>query len=74
MKPSKGRKNTHAGLLRQVRNRIDHLAREHDCSKSFVQNVLLAEQLGIEIEEHYEISTRQSSRRVTQMANHRRVS
>jgi hypothetical protein len=52
-KPIKNRKFISAGTTAQIRHRIESLARQFDCSKSFVTNTLLADKLGIEIEERY---------------------
>lgn len=52
-KPVKGRKHMGAGMIREIRERIERIARDHDVSKSFVINVILADALGIRKQERY---------------------
>lgn len=52
-KPIKNRQRLYAGVVSQIENKIESLARQHDCSKSFVTNTILAEALNIKIEERY---------------------
>ena len=55
LKPIKGEPripNT-ARLESLIKERIEYLAKVHDCSKSFVTNTILADGLGIKIREHY---------------------
>ena len=52
-KPIKNREKLYAGVLNQVESKIGSIARQHDCSKSFVTNTILAEALNVKIEERY---------------------
>lgn len=66
-KPRKDRERLYAGVLERIKEKIEHLAIQHDCSKSFVTNTLLAEVLNIKIDErYYDYST--SNRKVRKSA------
>lgn len=54
MKRARNRKQLTFGSLAAIRQKIERLAREHDCSMSFVENTLLARQLGIDIGEAFD--------------------
>ena len=56
MKRARNRKSLSYGSLAEIRRKIESLARQHDCSMSFVQNTLLARQLGVDIGEAYDDS------------------
>lgn len=59
MKPVKDRRSISAGTLYQIRARIESIARNYDCSKSFVINTLLADALNVDLEDRYDaIGTR----------------
>jgi hypothetical protein len=40
--------------IARIRSKIEDLAAIHDCSQSFVVDTLLADQLGIKLEERYD--------------------
>ena len=53
-KPRKGRARLYAGVDAVVEDRIIRLSQQHDCSKSFVANSLLAKMLGVSLEEYFD--------------------
>lgn len=52
-KPIRNREPISAGTLGIIKRRVQALANEHDCSKSFVINTILADRLDVELEERY---------------------
>lgn len=64
----RGRARLYAGVDAVVEDRIINLSQQHDCSKSFVANSLLAKMLGVKLEEYfddYKNTTRKSPKRKT---------
>ena len=53
-RPIKNRKKLYSGVLPQIERRVEELAFQHDCGKSFVVNTLLADKLKIVIEERFD--------------------
>lgn len=52
-KKDPNRQRLYSGVSQRIKERINNLAIQHNCSKSFVTNTLLAKVLNISIEEHY---------------------
>jgi len=50
----RGRAKLYAGVDAVVEDRIISLSQQHDCSKSFVANSLLAKMLGVKLEEYFD--------------------
>jgi len=47
------RDKLYSAVLEQIKAKIARIAEQHDCSKSFVTNTILAEALRIKIDEVY---------------------
>lgn len=52
-KPIKNREPISAGTIAAIKRKISNLAIQHDCSKSFVINTILADALNVNLEEKY---------------------
>jgi len=48
-----GRESLASGVIREVERSVTHLARQHNCSKSFVISTILADTFGIDLGEAY---------------------
>lgn len=54
-KPIKGgRKSLPSCVIKNIKDKIDHIARYHRVSRSFVIATILAKELGVKIEYYYE--------------------
>lgn len=52
-RPIKNRQKLYSGMVKQIKDRIESLAYQHDCSSSFVTNTILADTFGIKLEDKY---------------------
>jgi len=54
------RERLYANLVVNIKNKVRAIAAKNDCSMSFVTNTLLADILGITVEERYDIESEES--------------
>ncbi len=62
---AKGRRTKHTFYLKQIADKIESLAQRHDVSGAWIQTVIMADALGIELDNEYDYRRTSGTRRKT---------